>query len=452
MKTDVQEWVKGCETCQRAKHENNPYPGLLQPLPVPDQAWSCVSMDFIEGLPSSEGKDSILVIVDRLTKYAHFIALKHPYTATTIAKVFFDSVYKLHGLPVSIISDRDKVFTSRFWKELFTLSGVSLDMSSSYHPQTDGQTERINQCLENYLRCMCMQKPKKWAHWLTLAELWFNTNYHSGLKGTLFQALYGYPPQHLPMGPYLQNHHSGVAELIHERTKVLQIMKENLQQAQQRMKLYADKKRTKREFQVGDEVFLKLQPYKQTSVALRKQLKLSAKYFGPYRVKERIGKVDYKLELPAESRIHPVFHVSLLKKKIGSKYFPSVNLPEMEDKVFKIYPIAILGRRLIPRNNVGVPQVLIQWAHSTPEQATWEDYYAVAAKFPHFDPWGQGAKKAGRNVAILGENATLKSSRSMEGSSEGRPIEGMNEIGENRKLGVLNDVVSTQLGRNSEAD
>ncbi|KAL2253797.1 UNVERIFIED_CONTAM: Retrovirus-related Pol polyprotein from transposon [Sesamum indicum] len=246
MKTDVQEWVKGCEIYQRAKHENNPYPGLLQPLPVPEQAWSCVSMDFIEGLPNSEGKDSILVVVDRLTKYSHFISLKHPYTATSIVKVFFDNIYKLHGLPVSIISDRDKVFTSRFWRELFTLSGVSLDMSSSYHPQTDGQTERVNQCLENYLRCMCLQKPKKWAQWLTLAELWFNTNYHTGLKATPFQALYGYPPQQLPIGTYLQNHHSDVDGLMQERTKVLQLLKENLQQAQHRMKIYADRKRTER--------------------------------------------------------------------------------------------------------------------------------------------------------------------------------------------------------------
>ncbi|KAL0374355.1 UNVERIFIED_CONTAM: Transposon Ty3-G Gag-Pol polyprotein [Sesamum radiatum] len=154
-KEEVQTWVKECETCQRSKHENNAYPGLLQPLPIPEQAWFCISMDFIEGLPQSYGKDSILVVVDRLTKYSHFIPLKHPYTAASIAKIFFDNIYKLHGLPVSIVSDRDRVFTSNFWRELFGLTGVSLDMSSAYHPQTYGQTERINQCLENYLRCMC---------------------------------------------------------------------------------------------------------------------------------------------------------------------------------------------------------------------------------------------------------------------------------------------------------
>ncbi|KAL0352336.1 UNVERIFIED_CONTAM: Transposon Ty3-G Gag-Pol polyprotein [Sesamum calycinum] len=213
-------WVKKCEVCQRSKHENNLYPGLPQPLPIPEQAWSCISMDFIEGLPSSEGKDSILVGVDRITKYSHFIALKHPYTATSIAKLFFDNIYKLHGLPMSIVTDKDKIFTSKSWKELFSLSGVSLDMSSAYHPQSDGQTERVNQCLENYLRCMCHQKPK-WAQWLTLAEFWFNTNFHTGLAATPFQAVYAYPPHQLSIGPYLQNHHTEVEELMQERVEVL---------------------------------------------------------------------------------------------------------------------------------------------------------------------------------------------------------------------------------------
>ncbi|KAL0458179.1 UNVERIFIED_CONTAM: hypothetical protein Slati_0445100 [Sesamum latifolium] len=125
----------------------------------------------------------------------------------------------------------------------------------------------------------------------------------------------------------------------------------------------------------------------------RSNLKLSTKYFGPYKVIERVGKVVYKLELPPGSTIHPVFYVSLLKKNVGKKYFPSVNLSEFEDEVFKVYPITILDRRLIPKNNVGVPQVLIHWSNASPDQETWEDYSEVAATFPGFDPWGQGSKK-----------------------------------------------------------
>lgn len=115
MKNDVLELVKSCDVCQRNKGDVGPYPGLLQPLPVPNQAWSHISMDFIEGLPKSGGKDVILVVVDRFTKYSHFLALSHPFSAQSVAKVFLDSIYKLHGQPISIVTDRDKVFASSFW-------------------------------------------------------------------------------------------------------------------------------------------------------------------------------------------------------------------------------------------------------------------------------------------------------------------------------------------------
>lgn len=130
------------------------YPGLLQPLPVPSRAWEHITMDFIEGLPKSGGKEVIFVVVDRFTKYAHFIALSHPYMASQIAQLFLDNICKLHGNPISITSDRDPVFTSLFWKELFKGLGVQIKLSSAYHPQTNGQMERLNKCLEGYLRCI----------------------------------------------------------------------------------------------------------------------------------------------------------------------------------------------------------------------------------------------------------------------------------------------------------
>lgn len=152
------------------KVDGTPYAGLLQPLQIPTQAWQEISMDFVEALPKSEGKDTILVIVDRLTKYAHFISLLHPYTAQEVARAFLDTVYRLHGLPRGIVSDRDKVFTSQIWQDLFKLLGVKLQMSTVYHPQTDGQTERVNRCVETYLRCMTFQYPHRWHKWLSLAE------------------------------------------------------------------------------------------------------------------------------------------------------------------------------------------------------------------------------------------------------------------------------------------
>jgi hypothetical protein len=161
LKQEVEDFVKQSLVCKLAKYMNTLPPGLLQPLPIPQGAWQDISMDFIEGLPLSEGFNVILVIVDRFTKYAHFIPIRHPFSATTIAKAVFDNVVKLHGLTKTIVSDRDKVFTRTFWKELFSLMGTQLMMSFAYLPQIDGQIERVNQCLEMYLRCAAYETPKK---------------------------------------------------------------------------------------------------------------------------------------------------------------------------------------------------------------------------------------------------------------------------------------------------
>lgn len=176
--------------------EHTRLPGMLQPLPVPEQAWQVVSLDFIEGLPVSDRYNSILVVVDKLTKYAHFIPLHHPYTATQIAKFYLDNVYKLHGLPQAIISDRDPIFTSSVWQQLFKLKDTKLLMSSAYHPQTDGQTERVNQCLEGFLRCTVHSCPRQWSKWLPIAEFWYNTAHHSVLGRSPFEVLYGHSLRH----------------------------------------------------------------------------------------------------------------------------------------------------------------------------------------------------------------------------------------------------------------
>lgn len=138
LKTDVENFVAACPICQRAKHENCLLPGLLEPLPVADMAWQHISMDFIEGLPSSQGKNVIMVVVDRFTKYAHFIPMSHPYSVLTVAQAFVDNIIRLHGPPTLIISDRDRIFTSKLWKDIFSALKVELRYSTAYHPQTDG--------------------------------------------------------------------------------------------------------------------------------------------------------------------------------------------------------------------------------------------------------------------------------------------------------------------------
>lgn len=197
MKQMVQDFVKGCQVCQQAKTERTKTPSLLQPLLVPDQAWEIISMDFIEGLPTSDHYNALLVVIDKFSKYGHFIPLKHPFTALQVAQLFMNHVYKLHGLPKTIISDRDRVFTSSVWQQLFRLSDTKLMMSSSYHPQTDGQTERLNQCVEGYLRCTVHSYPRQWSKWISVAEFWYNTSTHSALGKSPFEVLYGYTPRQL---------------------------------------------------------------------------------------------------------------------------------------------------------------------------------------------------------------------------------------------------------------
>lgn len=194
LKKTVEMFIRECPVCQITKVEHIHIPGLLNPLEVLDMAWTHITMDFIEGLPKSKWKDAILVVVDRLTKYAHFLALSHPYSVEQVVEIFMNNIHRLHGMPMAIIIDRDRIFTSQLFQEIFKSMKVQLRFSTSYHPQTDGQTERVNQCLESYLRNMTFQEPHQWYSWLSLAGWWYNTTYHTSLQMTPFQALYGYPP------------------------------------------------------------------------------------------------------------------------------------------------------------------------------------------------------------------------------------------------------------------
>lgn len=201
MRRDVAEFVKNCVTCQQVKAINTSPYGLLQPLEVPKNVWEEVSLDFITHLPNSQGFTFILVIVDRFSKSAHFGALPTHYTALKVAQLFMDIVGKLHGLPKSIVSDRDAIFLSKFWQELFTLQGTTLKMSSSYHPQTDGQTdgqtEVVNKCLQQYLRCFISEEPNSWHKFLGLAEWCYNTSFHSTIGQNPYEVVYGRAPPSL---------------------------------------------------------------------------------------------------------------------------------------------------------------------------------------------------------------------------------------------------------------
>ncbi|WVZ84790.1 hypothetical protein U9M48_031778 [Paspalum notatum var. saurae] len=197
-------------------------------------------MDFIEGLPRVHGKTVILTVVDRFSKFAHFIPLAHPYTATTVARAFFVEIVRLHGIPSSIVSDCDPVFTSAFWRELFHLSGVKLKMSSAFHPQTDGQSEATNKIIAMYLRCLTGDRPRQWVQWLLWVEYCYNSSYQASLGTSPFKVVYGRNP---PLWPYDESSAKLPAadQQLRDRDEFLAEIRDRLEQAQQVQKAQHDR-------------------------------------------------------------------------------------------------------------------------------------------------------------------------------------------------------------------
>jgi hypothetical protein len=261
---------------------------------------------------------------------------------------------------------------------------ISLQYTTAYHPQTDGQSKRVNQCLENYLRCMAFLESKKWLSWLPLAEWWYNSNFHTSLKCIPFEALYGYKPplifEILIPGPDI-----AATEFLQQKQTMISRLRHNLIQAQERMKKFADNKRTERKFEVGDMVYLRLQPFRHNAFNLHQSLKLTTKYYGPFRVLEKVGDVTYKIQLPSTADIHPIFHVSQLKKHLGTRAVPQDNLPLVtSDGYIKTEPLEVLDTRAIPHKDEIITQWKIQWENLSEDQSTWEDKFFIKATFPAF--------------------------------------------------------------------
>lgn len=269
MRKMTKHFVASCAICQQSKSDRTKYPGLLQPLPIPAGAWQTITMDFVEGLPMSGGKNCVMVVVDKFSKFSHFVALRHPFTALLVAKEFMQHVYKLHGMPLVIVSDRGRVFTSQLWKCLFQLAGVQLHMSSSYHPQSDGQAERVNQCMETFLHCFVNACPSKWIEWLYLAEFWYNSSKHESLGFSPFEVLYGYVPKPFGLDVFSYLDIPVLDEWLQDKVVMTALVHQHLSRAQLRMKSQADKHRSERSFSIGDSVYLRLQPYIQSSLAPR---------------------------------------------------------------------------------------------------------------------------------------------------------------------------------------
>ncbi|MCH92481.1 hypothetical protein A2U01_0013421 [Trifolium medium] len=259
-------------------------------------------------------------------------------------------------------------------------------MSSAYHPQSDSQSEALNKCLEMYLRCFTFQNPKDWYKALSWAEFWYNTSFHGSLGMTPFKALYGREPPTLNRYVTDNNDPPDVQQQLYDRDALLTQLRANLNKAQQHMKHYANKKRKDVQFKVGDEVLVKLQPYKQHSVSLRKNHKLSMRYFGPFKVVAKVGAVAYKLKLPDTAKIHSVFHVSQLKGFCGTATEPYLPLPLTTTEMGPVLmPTAILRTRTVINNGKMVKQGLIQWENYSESEATWEDLEMFKVNYPLFN-------------------------------------------------------------------
>ncbi|GJY82783.1 putative reverse transcriptase domain-containing protein [Tanacetum coccineum] len=315
MKADIATYVSKCLTCAKVKAEHQRPSGLLVQPKIPEWKWDNITMDFVTKLPkTSQGYDTIWVIVDRLTKSAIFTPMRETDPLDKLARMYLKEVVTRHGIPVSIICDRDPRFASNFWRSLQNALGTNLDMSTAYHPQTDGQSERTIQTLKDMLRACAINFGKGWVNHLPLVEFSYNNSYHASIKAAPFEALYGRKCRSPVCWTEVGEAQILGPELIQETTEKIIQIKQRMQAARDRQKSYADLKRKPMEFQVGDKVMLKVSPWKGV-VRFGKRGKLNPRYVGPFKVLEKVGEVAYKLELPEElSRVHNTFHVSNLKK------------------------------------------------------------------------------------------------------------------------------------------
>ncbi|PWA91039.1 reverse transcriptase domain-containing protein [Artemisia annua] len=315
MKADIAKYVSMCLTCSKVKAEHQRPSGLLVQPEIPEWKWERITMDFITKLPkTSSGYDTIWVIVDRLTKSAHFLPMRENDNMDKLSRLYVKEIVARHGVPVSIISDRDSRFTSSFWRSLQDALGTDLDMSTAYHPQTDGQSERTIETLEDMLRACVIDFGNGWDKYLPLAEFSYNNSYHTSIKAAPYEALYGRKCRSpICWAEFGESQLTG-PDLVHETTEKIVQIKNRMQAARDRQKSYADKRRKPFEFQVGDKVMLKVSPWKGV-IRFGKRGKLNPRYIGPFEILARVEPVAYRLALPSElSAVHNVFHVCNMKK------------------------------------------------------------------------------------------------------------------------------------------
>ncbi|KAG8473070.1 hypothetical protein CXB51_034991 [Gossypium anomalum] len=320
------------------------------PIMVPEWKWDRITMDFVSGLPLTPGKkNAIWVIVDRLTKSAHFIPVRTDYSLNKLAELYISEIVRLHGTPLSIISDRDPRFTSRFWQKL----QEALNFSTAFHPQTDGQSERVIQILEDMLRCCVLEFQGSWERYLPLVEFAYNNSYQTSLKMAPYEALYGRKCRTPLYWTELKENQIYGVDLVKETEEKVKVIRDCLKAASDRQKSYVDLKRKEIEYQV---------------------------------VIERVGPVAYRLSLPSELlNMHDVFHVSMLRRYRSdpSHIISPIEIELRPDMTYEEEPIKILAREVKQLRNKSVALVNVLWQKHGVEETTWELEETMRNQYPH---------------------------------------------------------------------
>ena len=372
MRQKVTTYIKQCLFCQQNKHSTHAPYGHIQFAPVPNEPWEDITMDFITKLPKSKHPvtrqlyDSIFVIVDKLTKYAEFIPFREDYTTQDLAFILLDRLIRYHGIPKSITSDRDKLFKSKYWGTLLSLLGTKRKLSTSHHPQTDGQTERINQVLETYLRHYVNNRQDNWVKLLPLAQLAYNNKRSDTTAYTPFYANHGKHPNLFLQGDTntpTDAINASAAELVKDMGSLHNTLNSNIQKQQQRTTVTANKRRKiAPQLKKGDKVYLLTRNLR----TKKPSKKLDHVRVGPFFIKKPKGPVNYELELPKDARIHPVFHVSLLEPADPSTPVQTTLNYQPEENEFEVEGI-------IDEKKVGnVTTLLIKWKGYSESENSWE--------------------------------------------------------------------------------